>query len=302
MGFGNMDTSRIRQLASYDAALKLWESRPPLRKKGDPNCRQLGKPTQKYLWLWKDEDGSIVCHQHRTDVLRYRPDGRIELSPYPSMSTTEIVSLLLPDGVAVDYNHPCTTNGILGLAEKDDIDHAQYRWRWMQEYTAYRISPYVGSDRRIVLRQEADQRWVVENPDTTLIPFKIPRVDTKVARAAYAQHKLADFTNWAAAMLALTNDTTPDRVERLNTAEARVEALVSPDDWVPLLRHMGFRANVYSWRTKMPKLSRITDMLRDDIRSVTPGSITFDEPMAVEWPRLESIRKAQNIYCNGATP
>lgn len=303
MSFGNMDTSRIRRLASYAEALNLWENRPPLRKTGDPNIRQLGKPTQKYLWVWKDEDGSIVLHQHATDIVRYRPDGRIELAPYPSMSTTEIVNLVLPLGIAVDYHLPCTNNGVIGLAEREDIDFNQYRWRYVQAHTAYRISPHAGESRRIVLRQTGDDRWVVDNPDEVLIPFKIPRVHLATAKRAYAAHKLPDFHAWATGVMALMGaEVKPSRTNDLSSPESRLEALEDQENWMPVLQHIGTIKNPYSWKQHMPTVATVMEQLRDDVRRVTEGSIVYDEPMGVEWSRLASVRQAQNTYCNGGTP
>lgn len=301
MRFGNMDTHKIRRLDSYEQALTLYTSRPPLRKKTDPHIKAWGKDTQKYLWMWQDTDGSIVLHQHATDIMWYRPDGSIELAPYRSTSTDTLVNITLPQGIAVDYEHPCTNNGILGLAEKPDIDHSRYKWHAMQEYTAYRLSPHVGSDRRVVLRKEDDGRWRVANPEATLIPFKIPRVQVPVAKAAYAAYRIADFQAWSAGMLALTTVETA-RNPSLVSPESRLEALADPESWLTLLQHIGFEKSPYMRKKTMPSMNAIMDRVREDIRRCTPEAIRYDTPMGVPWGQLESIRKAQNSYCHGGQP
>jgi hypothetical protein len=301
MGFGNLDTHRIPRLTNYEQALIAWQTRPPLYVKGDPNIRRLGKKTQKYLQLWKDDAGNINCQLHQTVVVRYRPDGRIELRPYPSLTTSEVVQCLLPSGVYVEYRHPVSNLGVIGLAERVENTQYRYYWQLLKVSTAYRISPHAGSDRPIVLRRQ-DGLWAIENMDEITVPFRIPRVNLKAAKAAYAQYKLGDFHVWAAATVALGDPIKPSLFTELSSPEGRVEALQDPDSWMLLLQHVG-RITMPRWYgTEIGKIPSIIKQLREDIRRITLGALHYEDKASVPWPELQSIRKAQLDHAQGGQP
>jgi len=101
----HIDTYDLPRMTGYASAYAHWEKAEPWpSQRGEYDGRPLAGRNRKNKVIRKLNDGAIALRLHNTDVVIYRPDERITINAYPSISTDLFANRLLPNGVIVSLN------------------------------------------------------------------------------------------------------------------------------------------------------------------------------------------------------
>lgn len=89
-------------ILSYEQAVAKHDSIKPIRGRST-DTRPLGRRSNDNLTIRRLDDNSIAVRLYSTDIITYRPDGTIELEPYDSRLTDDVVRQVLRGGVSTQY-------------------------------------------------------------------------------------------------------------------------------------------------------------------------------------------------------
>lgn len=160
--FGRRTLAYPPSMTSYEAAMEVYDSIKPVRGR-EPNERPLADRRDWSLTIRRGLDGSVRVRHHRTYIVTYRPDGYIDVVPYPSKTTQGIVAELIRS---------------LGL-----------RPAWSSLIPVTKLNG--------VYYHTPDEFTIT--PDGRLegaVPVDIRSVDRKAANAIYREHRLNEFALW----------------------------------------------------------------------------------------------------------
>lgn len=112
----SLDTSNVKYLQDYAAALRHHDSIKPIR---NTNTRPIAERTKQHFDIRKYGD-AIIVRLYDTDVITYTPDNRVTLNVggYNSISTRAAIRAVA--GVTMDGNSPLWVQ---------DYDHKYYLYK-----------------------------------------------------------------------------------------------------------------------------------------------------------------------------
>lgn len=189
-----------RSLTSYADAVQFWET--AYRWQGEPNERVLDSTRKRYVTIRKLDDGSIACKLHHTDVVTFRPDNKVKIVPYPSVSTDTFFWGL---GVHTDLSARFNI-GVIQVKDK-----------------VYRT---VCSNMLILSLDTLE--W-----DTPPEPFKIMTINRKRANEVRKQYDYASFATWVK-MIAQMGDW-PDMTAQYFPSYRNPKVYLDRNNWPALL-------------------------------------------------------------------
>lgn len=91
-------------ITSYEQALAKYDSIAPIRGRST-DMRPLGQRRNDNLTIRKLDNGSVAIRLYHTDIITYHDDGTIDLEPYASRLTDDIVRSVLRGAVTPQYTH-----------------------------------------------------------------------------------------------------------------------------------------------------------------------------------------------------
>ncbi len=199
---------------SYAAALAHFDSVKPWRSKYNPDGeeRPIGDRAVKNTGrqfnraMRKLEDGSIAFRLFDTDVVVYHPDETITIQGYATMSTSGFIDALAPAGIQHSYRQ-IRFNGRLSHTEDPVLHLMPTRAETYGSDRTYQIPVWskamvIRCDDAVRLTYSADGVWVPVDLDD-LVPFQVPTLDRKAARAVSKQYGLTTLQQVVNAMIAL---------------------------------------------------------------------------------------------------
>lgn len=96
----------VRGASNYAEALSIWSNIKPWRGSYDRNVRPVGARTHKRKVIYKGVDGSIIYKFHNTDMLRFYPDGRLDVHVgYVSMTTQQFLNSALRGPIHIQLHN-----------------------------------------------------------------------------------------------------------------------------------------------------------------------------------------------------
>jgi hypothetical protein len=200
------------KLNSYDEARKFFDSKSPFpsaygRPIGSRRC------TNKAMFL-RNACEDIVFKFYHTKCVIWHADNSVTVRGYDTNSTTSFVDALTPNGVghgkgrSDDYEPVLHLQCVDGRPEYPQIPYYDpgYREehdRWLAQMKAFWASgSIVKCGYGVTLNYNADARmWLPDEADVT--PFKVPRIDRKLAREIAKRFRLKDFETMVPAAVAL---------------------------------------------------------------------------------------------------
>ncbi len=132
----NINAYNIPRIRSYEEALKVYESATPSPKSDGWRALAAKRDTSKVLHL--DSDNSIRIRYHHTDVVTYKPDGRVVVHPHDSVNTVAFADRVLPNGVmARSFDGHMWVGDQEGLYQpvKDELMFIQGVSKWFVDKT-----------------------------------------------------------------------------------------------------------------------------------------------------------------------
>lgn len=220
--WGGSNMSGAPRIATYGDAAMAWERAGTWRKQPD-HVRILTARRHDNKQIVRHSDGAIALRLYDTNVVTYKPDGDVVLSPYHSRMTDQFAPYFLPDGV-----YGCFNRGAVGV-RKDKVWSNDYR-AWWRETRYYRLR-----NPTVLRRTEGDYPWApVEAP-----PWKRRFIDREKMRVAARECGLTEFAAAAPAMFAITGHTgrtfTPyanNQSRNTRVAGALAMLRAGPSEWL----------------------------------------------------------------------
>jgi len=160
----NINAYNIPRIRSYEEALKFYESadNSPASNGWRALCRK--RDTSKIIR--HDSAGDIRIRYHHTDVVTYKPDGRVVVQPYDSVNTVAFADRVLPNGVVAR-----STGGKMWVGDLDGV--------------------YQPVQNELVFLQ-GPNKWFVDK--TTVAPVTQYQLDR--SKAAAIRKTMKPFTDW----------------------------------------------------------------------------------------------------------
>lgn len=187
---------------SYAEARHWFDKVKPYRGRDE---RPIGNRRHNMKTMRMATDGTIIFSHWQKDILKWRPDNRLTVHGYPSVTTTALLNSILPQGV----QHLCGGHDpMLILCDPSESFYGE--WVRDPETNRYKRLPpehpvkIIKCQHGVTLKR-VGRRW---EPASKLEPF-IWRVAGKRARAAVAKSRLNEFKAVVPALLALLPDVQP---------------------------------------------------------------------------------------------
>ena len=197
----HISTYDLPNIDCYADAYKYWEKIKPWRGH-DTNERPLAGRNKKHMTIRIGRSDEVICQLHRTDVVTYWPDGRLELGCYSSVSTDMFARALTPSDITTMFNqeYPCVVVGSMGYWNGSS---------WVRNVN--QIVYPIGNT--MFMRQIEDVWQSVEVNGHKPPTFEVYKRDIKKANAALKKHNYSDFKAFMTVRLALnlTGDVSLDR-------------------------------------------------------------------------------------------
>ena len=196
-------------ILSYEQAVARHNSIVPIRGRST-DVRPLGKRRNDNLTIRMDPKERVLVRLYQTDVVVYNPDGTIELEPYASNLTNELVSRLL--GRAVTPNYTGKVGPALCAKDADGVR----RWFRIPDYAV------LDKDHRLIGGSE---------------PFTRYRVDRKASNEALAHSGFRQFSLWLTTLVRIGNDPRQGNYwAGASTSTGVVRSLDEPDRYSDIAR------------------------------------------------------------------
>lgn len=95
--YGSMRSDRFPYLHDYAAALRKYEEIKPFVKGAFKGERPLAERTRPQLRILKDDVDAVIVRLYNTDIIRFKPDGQIELDQggWATATTHEVMGRVL---------------------------------------------------------------------------------------------------------------------------------------------------------------------------------------------------------------
>lgn len=186
-----LNSNSISTLRHYIDAHRLWENVTPWRgQTGERDYRPLSKNRKDYLKIYKGPGDAIHLRYHYTDCVVYFPDGSVEITSYPSMSTNAFVRKLSP--FEPDF------------LQRDRIIWVQAKYNECKAITrtGYKIEGYSKTLKFRPVEREGSwpPHWELHPESAKPEPFTQRVMDRKQAKLALKDTNYYDFLPWANAV------------------------------------------------------------------------------------------------------
>ena len=96
--YGQYRNSGIVSLFSYEQAVKWYEATKPIRGSGrNAGLKPLGHRNRTHFQILMDSDKQVKCRLYDTDVVIFRPDGTVFVTPdrYETQTTANFITDVL---------------------------------------------------------------------------------------------------------------------------------------------------------------------------------------------------------------
>lgn len=260
----SVNSWKLANIRSFEQAKNYWEKTKPWRGK-DPNVRPAGTRRQVYTTIRKEGDDYVIRY-HKTDVVRFHPNGSMTFQAYSSLSTNNIVRRFTPSGMVFDYTSYGFFVGTLNTAGNG--------WRMQKVDQVFKLHP------------QTDGSWMIEGT----LPMIQTIVDKKAANKVYKDEGYKDF---AAFMRA---------AEKLNPPEDLPHWKRYTQHWTA---HMGewelisqFQCGLEGWSAIVDKLPCPTQALAV-VREHLIRKHACTKKVEVEcttWTNLRNVAKSESKW------
>lgn len=184
----SIDDYALPPIRCYADAKLFWEGTKPWRGDSDQTTRPLSGRKRNQT-IRPIHDGSFACRLHQTDVVIYHPNGDVEISGYPSVSTDAFANRLTPSGVATSFNN--AAGYVIALSQ--DAMGQQRRF--------YRMENNRNS---VTIRRNDAGGWEVTDTND-VVPFNKYKLDLVKKNRAFKEYDIAAFKSWVKAREAMGN-------------------------------------------------------------------------------------------------
>ena len=239
-------------ILSYEQAVARHNSIVPIRGRSS-DVRPLGKRRNENLTIRMDPKERVLVRLYQTDVVVYNPDGTIELEPYASSLTNELVRHLLSRAVTPNY----TSKVGPALCAKD-ADGTQ-RWFRIPDYAV------LDKDHRLIGGSE---------------PFTRYRIDRKASNEALARSGFRQFSLWLTALIRIGNDPRQGNYwAGVPLHDSVIRSLDEPDRYTDIVR---------GWAVGKPVTDQLA-LLRLAVQRYHDAVVTETVPYVSNWRELRAV-------------